>query len=206
MKKMKLFFTAAVMLAFSVAALAQNITVKGTVKDAAGEPIVGANVILVGSNTVYALTDISGAFTLSVPRNGSLDVSCLGYSTRVVPVDGQTTLEIILQDDTTVLDETIVVAYGTATKSSFTGSAAVVDAESIEKKIATSVTSALAGTTPGVQVTSASGDPSGGTPPSASAVSVPSALPTPRCTLWTVFLTMVPSPTSTRRTSSPCPC
>lgn len=164
MKKMKLFFTAAVMLAFSVAALAQNITVKGTVKDAAGEPIVGANVILVGSNTVYALTDISGAFTLSVPRNGSLDVSCLGYSTRVVPVDGQTTLEIILQDDTTVLDETIVVAYGTATKSSFTGSAAVVDAESIEKKIATSVTSALAGTTPGVQVTSASGDPSGGTP------------------------------------------
>lgn len=164
MKKMKLFFTAAVMLAFSVAALAQNITVKGKVKDAAGEPIVGANVILVGSNTVYALTDISGAFTLSVPRNGSLDVSCLGYSSRVVPVDGQTTLDIILQDDTTVLDETIVVAYGTATKSSFTGSAAVVDAESIEKKIATSVTSALAGTTPGVQVTSASGDPTGGTP------------------------------------------
>ncbi|MBQ6912381.1 MAG: TonB-dependent receptor [Bacteroidales bacterium] len=161
---MKLFFTAAVMLAFSVAALAQNITVKGTVKDEAGEPIVGANVILVGSNTVYALTDFSGAFTLSVPKNGSLDVSCLGYSTVVVPVEGKTTLEIVLPLDTTVLDETIVVAYGTATKSSFTGSAAVVDAESIEKKIATSVTSALAGTTPGVQVTSASGDPTGGTP------------------------------------------
>ena len=164
MKKMKLFFTAAVMLAFSVAALAQNITVKGTVKDEAGEPIVGANVILMGSNTVYALTDFSGAFTLSVPKNGSLDVSCLGYSTVVVPVEGKTTLEIVLPLDTTVLDETIVVAYGTATKSSFTGSAAVVDAESIEKKIATSVTSALAGTTPGVQVTSASGDPTGGTP------------------------------------------
>lgn len=164
MKKMKLFFTAAVMLAFSVAALAQNITVKGTVKDEAGEPIVGANVILVGSNTVYALTDFSGAFTLSVPKNGSLDVSCMGYSTVMVPVEGKTTLEIVLPLDTTVLDETIVVAYGTATKSSFTGSAAVVDAESIEKKIATSVTSALAGTTPGVQVTSASGDPTGGTP------------------------------------------
>ena len=164
MKKIKLFFTAAVMLAFSVAALAQNITVKGTVKDEAGEPIVGANVILVGSNTVYALTDISGAFTLSVPRNGSLDVSCLGYTTKVVPVDGQTTLDIILQDDSHVLDETIVVAYGTATKSSFTGSAAQVGAETIEKKIATSVTSALAGTTPGVQVTSSSGDPTGGTP------------------------------------------
>ena len=164
MKKIKLFFTAAVMLAFSVAALAQNITVKGTVKDEAGEPIVGANVILVGSNTVYALTDISGAFTLSVPRNGSLDVSCLGYTTKVVPIDGQTTLDIILQDDSHVLDETIVVAYGTATKSSFTGSAAQVGAETIEKKIATSVTSALAGTTPGVQVTSSSGDPTGGTP------------------------------------------
>ena len=159
MKKMKLFFTAAVMLAFSFAALAQNITVKGTVKDEAGEPIVGANVILMGSNTVYALTDFEGAFSLSVPKNGSLNVSCLGYSTVVVPVEGKTTLEIVLPLDTTVLDETIVVAYGTATKSSFTGSAAVVDAESIQKKISTNVTSALAGTTPGVQVISSSGDP-----------------------------------------------
>ena len=159
MKKMKLFFTAAVMLAFSVAALAQNITVKGTVKDEAGEPIVGANVVLQGSSTVYALTDFSGAFTLSVPSNGKLDVSCMGYDSTVVPVNGQTVLSIVLKDDAQLLDETIVVAYGTATKSSFTGSAAVVDAESIEKKIATNVTSALAGTTPGVQVISSSGDP-----------------------------------------------
>ena len=161
MKKMKLFFTAAVMLAFSVAALAQNITVKGTVKDEAGEPIVGANVVLQGSSTVYALTDFSGAFTLSVPSDGKLDVNCMGYQGVIVPVNGKTVLNIILVDDAQLLDETIVVAYGTATKSSFTGSAAQVKSETIEKKIATNVTSALAGTTPGVQITSSSGDPTG---------------------------------------------
>ena len=161
MKKIKLFFTAAVLLASSVAALAQNITVKGTVKDEAGDPIVGANVVQVGANTVYALTDFIGAFTITVPANGRLEVSCLGYQTTIVPVNGNSSLIIVLAEDTTILDETIVVAYGTATKSSFTGSAAQVKSETIEKKVATSVTSALAGTTPGVQITSSSGDPAG---------------------------------------------
>lgn len=162
MKKIRFFFTAMVLLAVSVAAFAQNITVKGTVKDEAGEAIVGANVLLQGSRTVYTMTDVNGAFTLNVPGNGSLAVNCLGYHDQLVPVNNRGIIDIVLQLDDQVLDETIVVAYGTATKSSFTGSAAQVKTETIEKKVATSVTSALAGTTPGVQITQSSGDPAGG--------------------------------------------
>ncbi len=162
MKKIRVFFTAMVLLALSFAAAAQNITVRGTVKDEAGEAIVGANVVLQGSRTVYTMTDVSGAFTLNVPSNGVLDVNCMGYLSQEVPVGGRTSIAIVLVDDNQLLDETIVVAYGTATKSSFTGSAAMVDSETISKKLSSKVTSALAGTTPGVQIISSSGDPTGG--------------------------------------------
>ena len=164
MKKIRVFFTAMVLLALSFAAAAQNITVRGTVKDEAGEAIVGANVVLQGSRTVYTMTDVSGAFTLNVPSNGVLDVNCMGYLSQEVPVGGRTSIAIVLVDDNQLLDETIVVAYGTATKSSFTGSAAMVDSETISKKLSSKVTSALAGTTPGVQIISSSGDPTGGSP------------------------------------------
>ena len=159
MKKMKLFFTAAVMLAFSVAALAQNITVKGTVKDEAGEPIVGANVVLQGSSTVYALTDFSGAFSLSVPSDGKLDVNCMGYQGVIVPVNGKTVLNIILADDAQLLDETIVVAFGTTTKEAFTGSAKVLNDEKLSLSQVADVTSALAGQVAGVQLVSSNGAP-----------------------------------------------
>ena len=165
MKKIRIFFTAMVLLALSVAAQAQNITVKGTVKNESGEAIVGANVLLQGSRTVYTMSDVNGAFTINVPANGVLDVNCMGYQNAQIQVNNRTSIAIVLADDNQLLEETIVVAYGTATKSSFTGSAAQVETEVIEKKVATSGTSALAGTTPGVQVTSASGDPSGGGAP-----------------------------------------
>ena len=164
MKKMRVFFTTMVLLAVSVAAFAQNITVKGTVKDEAGEAIVGANVLLQGSRTVYTMTDVNGAFSLNVPGNGVLAVNCLGYHDQLVQVNNRGNINIVLLLDDQILDETIVVAYGTATKSSFTGSAAVVDEEVISKKLTSKVTSALAGTTPGVQIISASGDPAGGSP------------------------------------------
>ena len=164
MKKIQVFFTTMVLLAASLAAYAQNITVKGKITDEAGEAIVGANVLLQGSRTVYTMSDVNGEFSLSVPADGVLEVNCMSYVDQQVPVNGRRNITIVLVEDSQVLDETIVVAYGTATKSSFTGSAAQVKSETIEKKIATSVTSALAGTTPGVQVTSSSGDPTGGTP------------------------------------------
>ena len=162
MKKIRFFFTAMVMLAFSLALSAQNVTVKGTVKDGNGDGIVGASIVLQGNNTVYTMTNLSGAYSINVPANGVLEVKCMGYVDQEIPVNGRANIDIILVDDSQLIDETIVVAYGTATKSSFTGSAAQVKSETIERKVATSVTSALAGTTPGVQITQSSGDPAGG--------------------------------------------
>ena len=147
------------MMTSSAFAQAQNITVSGNVTDAAnGEPVPFASVHLQGTMTGVS-TDADGHFSLSVPHDGVLVFSSIGYKTQNVPVSSRTVLNIALEADTQFIDETIVVAYGTATKSSFTGSAAVVNAETIENRVTTNVTNALAGTTPGVQVISSSGDP-----------------------------------------------
>ena len=164
MKKIQVFFTTMVLLAASIAAYAQNITVKGKITDEAGEAIVGANVLLQGSRTVYTMSDVNGEFSLSVPADGVLEINCMSYVDQQVPVNGRRNITIVLVEDNQVLDEVIMVAYGTATKSSFTGSAAQVKSETIEKKIATNVTSALAGTTSGVQIISSSGDPTNSSP------------------------------------------
>ena len=159
MKKMRIFFTALVLLTLSVAAAAQNITVKGTVKDTAGEAVVGANVILQGSRTVYTMTDLDGSYSLSVPANGVLEVLCLNYVGQEVPVQGRTNIDIVLQEDSEMLDETIVVAFGTSTREAFTGSATVVNEEKLSRSQVSSVTNALAGQVAGVQLTSSNGAP-----------------------------------------------
>ena len=159
MKKIKLFFAVMVMLALSVAAAAQNISVKGTVKDAAGENIVGASIILKGDRTVYTMTDSNGEFTLNVPSNGVLEVLCMGYQGKDIPVDGNRTLAIVLEDDSQLLDETIVVAFGTSTREAFTGSAKVLNDEKLSLSQVANVTNALAGQVAGVQLVSSSGAP-----------------------------------------------
>ena len=161
MKKIKVLFTALALLLVS-AASAQNIDVQGTVKDSAGKPVVGASLVLQGNNRVYAMTDMSGAFRISVPSNGVLVVNSLGYQEQTVPVSGRRNIDIVLSDDTEMLDETIVVAYGTASKSSFTGSATVVKKEDIQKISTSNVTQALQGLSAGVQVINSSGQPGDG--------------------------------------------
>lgn len=159
MKKIRIFFAAMVLLALSSTSFAQNITVNGTVKDSAGEGIVGASVVLKGNTTVYTMTNVSGAFTLKVPASGVLEVNCMGYQGQEIPVNGQTSINIVLEDDSQLIEETIVVAFGTATRESFTGSATVVNAEKLEKTQVTSVTNALSGKVAGVQLTSSNGAP-----------------------------------------------
>ena len=141
-------------------ATAQTLTVTGTVvaeKD--GQPVAGAYV-LVNGTTLGTITNENGEFGIrNVPADAKeIIVTFLGYSTASAPVQSAP-VRVVMKEDTNYLDETIVVAYGTATKSSFTGSATMVKSETIENRIATNVTTALAGTAPGVQVISASGDP-----------------------------------------------
>lgn len=159
MKKIRFFFTAVVLLVVSFTALAQNINVSGKVVDETGEPVVGASLVLVGNNTVYTMTDLSGAYSISVPSNGQLKVSCMGYQEKTVSVNGQKTLNIVLDSDSTLLDETIVVAFGTTTKEAFTGSATVVKSEDLQKRQTTNVQNALVGSVPGLQLKGASGAP-----------------------------------------------
>ncbi|MBR2857582.1 MAG: SusC/RagA family TonB-linked outer membrane protein, partial [Bacteroidales bacterium] len=144
----------------SSVAFAQNISVSGNVTDSSnGEPIPFASVHLEGT-TIGVSTDSEGHYSLSVPHDGLLVFSSIGYRTIEIPVSSSGIHNVSLDPDSEFLDETIVIAYGTATRSSFTGSASMVNSETIEARVATNVTSALSGTTPGVQVISSSGDPS----------------------------------------------
>jgi len=163
MKKIR-FFVTSLLLVMSVGLFAQNIQVKGTVTDAStGEVIPFASVSVKGTMT-GAATDLDGNYQLTAPANGVLVFSFVGYQNLEVAIEGKSVINAALATDQELLEETIVVAYGTSTKSSFTGSAAMVKSEAIEKKVSTNVTSALAGTSPGVQVISGSGDPTSGGP------------------------------------------
>ena len=160
---MKIFLTLLTALA-AISASAQDVplTVKGKITDAStNEPIPYASVHLEGTMT-GASGDDEGNYTITIPGDGMLVFSSIGYKTKEIAVDGRTAINASLEPDAESLEETIVIAYGTATKSSFTGSASMVDAQTIESRISTNVTSALAGTAPGVQVISPSGDPADG--------------------------------------------
>ena len=143
-------------------AMAQEINVSGTVIDYSnGEPVPYASVHLEGTMTGTS-TDGDGNYSIRLPHGGNLVFSSIGYITVKEAVNASMVLNIIMEPDTEHLEETIVVAYGTATKSSFTGSASMIGAETIESRVSTDVTAALAGTTPGVQIISSSGDPAAG--------------------------------------------
>ena len=160
---MRIFLTLLTALA-TISASAQDVplTVKGKITDAStNEPIPYASVHLEGTMT-GASGDDEGNYTITIPGDGMLVFSSIGYKTKEIAVDGRTAINVSLEPDAESLEETIVIAYGTATKSSFTGSASMVDAQTIESRISTNVTSALAGTAPGVQVISPSGDPADG--------------------------------------------
>ena len=159
MKKAKLFL-AALSALLSLAASAQNITVTGTVTEAStGEGVPFASVMVKGTMNGVA-SNVDGVYSIVAPENGTLVFSAVGYTTREVAVNSMAEINVELDVDNQFLDETIVVAYGTATRESFTGSATMVDSEEISKRVTSSVTTALAGTTPGVQIISSSGDPS----------------------------------------------
>ena len=125
------------------------------------EPIVGASILVKGT-TIGTVTDMDGRFTLTgIPSSAkTLVVSYVGMKTEELAI--RANMRIMLQSDTEVLEDVIVVAYGTAKKSSFTGSASSVGAQTLEKRAISNATNALEGNTSGVQVTAATGQPGDG--------------------------------------------
>ncbi len=140
---------------------AQTTNVTGTVISTEdNEPVIGASIVVKGT-TIGTVTDMDGAFTLSVPSSAkTLVISFVGMKTQEVAV--KPNIKVFLESDNQMLDEVMVVAYGTAKKESFTGSAEVIKAEKIEQRPIANVTKALDGMVAGVQTTSGSGQPGSG--------------------------------------------
>ena len=146
-------------LAWTTASWAQNVAVSGKVTGANGEAIIGANVLVEGT-TQGITTNVDGDYTLTnVPANATLVVSYLGYKTEKIPVGSKTRIDVTLREDTAEIEGVMVVAYGTAKKESFTGSAAVVKGGELQKRVVGNVTKSFEGTVAGVQVASGGGQP-----------------------------------------------
>ena len=143
----------------SVGAYAQNITVKGHVKDALGG-VIGANVVEKGNSTNGIITDLDGNFTLTVPQGATLVVSFIGYKTQEVAA--APSVIITLQDDAELLGEVVVIGYGTAKKNDLTGSVTAISADKMVKGAVTSATDMLVGKAAGVSVITDGGAPGAG--------------------------------------------
>ena len=138
----------------AVAQAPQTITVKGQVVDQDGEPLIGATVKVKDSNA-GAVTDVDGNFQITAPANAILVVSYVGYQDKEVAVRGRAIIESIqLSADETVLDQVVVVGYGTQKKADLTGSVSIVNADEMKKVSHSNISSMLEGKVAGVQITS----------------------------------------------------
>ncbi len=147
-------------LLFCSAAMAQ-VAVTGVVKDAAGEPVIGASILVVGT-TNGTITDIDGNFNLNVAADATLQISYIGYKEEVVPVNGQTSLQVTLHEDAEVLDDVVVVGYGVVKKNDATGSVTAIKPDDMNKGLVTNAQDMLQGKIAGVNITNSGGAPGAG--------------------------------------------
>ena len=136
----------------------QSITVKGSVVDSGNEPLIGVNVVEQGT-TNGTVTDIDGNFTLNVPVDAVLSVSYVGFVPREIPVSGRTTLNIVLREDAEMLDEIVVVGYGTQRREAITGSVSSMRGDVLRNVPTGNVANALQGRLPGVEMQQSSSKP-----------------------------------------------
>ena len=159
-QKNHLILTLFLSMVASFGLLAQNRTVTGVVRDTNGEPLLGAGVVVAGT-TNGTVTNVDGTFSLNVPSGPvSLEISSLGYTTKKIDVPaGQNTLQVVLEDDSFSLSETVVVGYGTQKKVNLTGAVEQVTSDVFEGRAATNTTQMLEGAVPNLNITLADGKP-----------------------------------------------
>ena len=159
MKNKKLLCSVCFLFTFMSALCGQNITVKGNVTSKTdGQPIIGASVIETISTTNGTITDFDGNFTLSVPTNATLKISYIGY--KPVTVKAAASIQVLLEEDTQMVDEVVVTGYTTQRKADLTGAVSVVKVDEIQKQGENNPVKALQGRVPGMNIT-ADGNPSG---------------------------------------------
>jgi len=160
MKKL-LYLTICTLL--SATAWAQDLTVNGTVTDPEGEVLIGVNIFVSDQRTIGTVTDIDGNYTIEVPEaQDTLVFSYTGFETRLIPVNGQSEINITLRESSELLEEVVVIGYGTQRKSDLTGAVSKVDGEELQRIPTGNVEQSLQGRVAGVQVTPASGEPGAG--------------------------------------------
>ena len=137
---------------------AQNVTIKGTVTDENGEPIIGASVLEKGTNAGVS-TDVDGNFSLKVTGKNPLVVSYIGMDAQEVNITGKTQVNVVLKENSKVLDEVVVIGYETVRKKDLTGSVSSINAKAIESVPVVNVAEAMSGKLAGVNVTTSEGSP-----------------------------------------------
>lgn len=158
-KRWQIIFTLALWVPFYI--MGQTIQVKGVVTDHIGEPIIGANILEKGT-TNGVITDLDGQFTLSVSPKSTLVVSFVGYIQQEIKVNGQSSLKISLKEDNEMLDEVVVVGYGTMKKSDMTGAISSVNTKELTQRTTTNPAEALQGKIAGVNIMKSGGNAGAG--------------------------------------------
>ena len=159
MKSLKLF-ASLMLLLVGMAAAAQTVRISGTVTDAIG-PVIGASVIESGTSN-GVITDWEGNFSIAVSPGASIEISSIGYKTQVIAVGDRTHFAVMLEEDQELLDEVVVVGYGTQKKKLVTGSTVQVKGDDLAKLNSTNALGAMQSSTPGVSIMSKSGQPGEG--------------------------------------------
>ena len=140
-------------------AMAQNVTVSGTVTDDAGDPLPGVTVTVAGVTTIGTVTNVDGNYELEVPTDGQLNFSYIGFTPQTIDVNGRTTIDVALQPDLVGLEEVVVIGYGTQRKEAVTGSVASVEGEQMREVPSSNITQALQGRVAGVEMSQTSTKP-----------------------------------------------
>lgn len=138
---------------------AQSKQITGNVSDSKGIEIIGAGVTVKDAPTIGTITDLNGNFRLSVPADAVLQVRYLGYRMQEVPVGNRSNIQIVLQDDSEMLDEVVVIGYGEQKKESVVGAISTLSSKELLKSPAANISQAIAGKIPGVITTQTSGAP-----------------------------------------------
>ena len=154
----KTFLALGLAIAVTFSAFAQNVTVRGTVTDATGEPVIGASILVVNTSN-GAVTDVDGTYSLVAPADAMLEVACMGYASQRISVQGRTTINVVLDSDAQALDALVVIGYGSARKADVTGSIASMGGDNLRELASGDFTRSLNGRVAGVQMTQTNSKP-----------------------------------------------
>ena len=159
MKRLKYLLILAVCLLSPMGLAAQNIKVSGIVTDETGQPLIAAGVVDKTNPRNGVVTNQEGRYTITVSKDAILEFSSLSFASQLINVQGRSTLDVMLQPETTQLESAVAVGYGTSRKGDLTGAVAVVAVEDLQETPATSIAQALQGRIAGAEILSGSGEP-----------------------------------------------